>query len=264
MVVEPIESNIFTIIHNRRSIRHFLNKPVTDETLEKILEAGIRAPFAAQLYSIIYTRDKEKMQIKSGVYSTTQVLMLFLLDFNKIQKIVIQRGYEYDYDDGMLLWLSVQDVALVCQNIILAAEAFGLGSVLLGTVPLNADRIKAIFNLPSRVFPMVGLCLGYPDPSVETDIRPRYPLKYVAFEDTYCDPNPTEIQEMMKAMDDGYLTQGYYIKQRAKIPFKNNRTDIIDYDRYSWSEHICRKITQGILRNESLFQIIKRHGIEWN
>lgn len=37
--------------------------------------------------------------------------------------------------DSMSLWLSVQDVMLVIENVILAAEALGLGSVLLGVVP---------------------------------------------------------------------------------------------------------------------------------
>jgi nitroreductase len=257
---EPIDTNIFNIINNRRSLRKFLDKEVPDEVLEDILNAGIRAPFAAQLCSVIYTSNREKMRLKS-VYPTTSVLMLFLLDFNKIEKIVQKRKYEYEYDDGMLLWLGLQDVTCVAENIILAAEAYGLGSVLLGTIPLQADRIKEMFNLPNRVFPVVGLCIGYPDPSFETNIRPRYPLKFTAFKDTYHDPSEEEVEEMMKSMDEGYITQGYYIKQNAKIPFKDSRADDIDYDRYSWSEHISRKITQGMWGDEKLIKILKRHGI---
>ena len=256
-----MNTDIIDIINNRRSIRKFLNKNVPDDVLEDILKAGIRAPFAAQLYSMIYTRNREKMRLKSGIYPSTSVFILFLLDFNKIEKIVQKRKYEYDFDDGMLLWLGLQDVTCVAENIILAAEAYGLGSVLLGAIPLQADRIKAIYNLPNRVFPVVGLCLGYPDPSFETSTRPRYPLKFVAFEDAYHDPTDEEIEEMMKAMDEGYSTQGYYIKQRAKIPFRDGRIDEIDYDKYSWSEHISRKLIQGIWGEEALFKILERHGI---
>lgn len=261
MRTTPINTDLFHIINNRRSIRKFLDKTVPDDVLEDILNAGIRAPFAAQLYSIIYTRNREKMRLKSGVYPSTSVFILFLLDFNKIEKIVQKRGYTYDFDDGMHLWLGLQDVTCVAENIILAAEAYGLGSVLLGAIPLHADRIKEEFKLPERVFPVVGLCLGYPDPSFETDIRPRYPLRYTAFKDVYHDPNDKEIEEMMKAMDEGYISQGYYIKQKAKIPFRDGRTDEIDYDKYSWSEHISRKLIQGILGEERLFDILERHGI---
>ena len=258
--VQNTSDNIFEIINNRRSIRKFTEEPISDDVLEKILQAGIRAPFAAQLYSIVYTRDLEKMKkLKIGAYSSSQLLMIFFVDFRKIEKIIKQRNYDYDYDDGMLLWLGIQDASLVVENVILAAEAYGLGSVLLGAAPLQADLITETFNIPSRVFPVVGLCLGYTDTSFETDIRPRYPLKYTAFEDSYADLSEKEIQECMKAMDEGYFTQGYYIKLQAKVPLKKGK-DIIGYDKYSWSEHQSRKYSQGSWKTESILAILTRHG----
>ncbi len=258
--IQITSDNIFEIINNRRSIRKFTEKPITDDVLEKILGAGIRAPFAAQLYSIVYTRDPEKMKkLKIGTYSSTQLLMIFFVDFRKIEMIINQRNYNYDYDDGMLLWLGLQDASLVAENLILASEAYGLGSVLLGTAPLQADLIAEVFNIPSRVFPVVGLCLGYPDTSFETDVRPRYPLKYTAFEDSYADLSEQEIQECMKSMDKGYITQGYYIKLQAKVPLKKGK-DPIGYDKYSWSEHQSRKYSQGSWKKEPLLAILKRHG----
>ncbi|MFX0014043.1 MAG: nitroreductase family protein [Promethearchaeota archaeon] len=254
--------DLFKVINNRRSIRKFTEKPISDNVLNRILESGIKAPFAAQLYSIVYTRDKEKMKkLRIGVYSTTQLLMIFLVDFRKIEKIITQRNYQYDYDDGMLLWLGIQDASLVAENIILAADAFGLGSVLLGGAPLQSDIICEIFNIPSRVFPVVGLCLGYPDFTAETDVRPRYPLKYTAFENSYHDLSEDEVLECMKSMDDGYITQGYYIKLQAKIPLKKGK-DIIDYDKYSWSEHQSRKYSQGSWKKESLLSTLKEHGFK--
>ena len=258
--VQDTSSNIFKIINNRRSIRKFTEKPITKDVLENILRAGIRAPFASQLYSIIYTRDQEKMKkLKIGVYSSTKLLMIFLVDFRKIEKIITQRNYNYDYDDGMLLWLGIQDASLVVENVILAAEAYGLGSVLLGSAPLQADLMAEVFNIPSRVFPVVGLCLGYPDKSAETEVRPRYSLKFSAFEDSYQDLSESEILECMKNMDEGYITQGYYIKKQTKIPLKKGK-DSIDYDRYSWSEHQSRKYSQGSWKKESLLSILKRQG----
>lgn len=255
------KTNIFELIHNRRSIRKFTDEPISDEILTEILSAGIRAPFAAQLCSVIYTRDKEKMRIKCGVYPTTKLLMIFLVDFYKLERIVKKRGYTYNFDDGMLLLLGIQDASLVAENIILTAEAFGLGSVLLGTIPLHIKRIQEIFRIPQRVFPLVGLCLGYPDPEALFEIRPRYPLKSIVFEDSYKEPTDSELKEMMRAMDEGYITQGYYIKQKAKIPFKDNREDPYDYDKYSWTEHISRKVIQGIWGDKTVLKILKDHGI---
>ncbi|MFX1285890.1 MAG: nitroreductase family protein [Promethearchaeota archaeon] len=241
--------DIFKIIHNRRSIRKFTDKAISDEVLETLLKAGVRAPFAAQLYSIIYTRNPEiikEKNIRCGVYPTTKLLMFFFVDARKIEKIINQRGYTYDYDDINLIWLAIQDATLVVENIILTAEALGLGSVLLGAVPNQWKQINELFNVPPRVFPIIGLCIGYPDPSALMDIRPRYPLKYIAFEDQYKDLTEEEVQECMEKMDKGYFEQGYYIKQKAKIPLKKELgDDKIDYDIYSWSEHISRKMVQG-------------------
>ena len=177
--------DIFSIMHDRRSIRKFTDKKITPDVLEQILEAGFRAPFAAQLCSIAYTSDKEKMKMLKGIgiYPTTKVLMIFFDYYYRMEKIIRARGYENIFDDGMSLWLGIQDATLVIENVILSAEALGLGSVLLGVIPQRADIVSEVFNVPQRVFPVVGLCLGYPDPSVETAIRPRYPLKYSAFED---------------------------------------------------------------------------------
>ncbi|MFX1474978.1 MAG: nitroreductase family protein [Promethearchaeota archaeon] len=254
-------SDIFDIIHNRRSIRKFTDQPVTEEVLEKILEAGFRAPFATQLCSVVYTRKPEIMKKlrRLGVYPTTKVLMIFLIDVRRLEKIMHQRGHAYNQDDGMTLWLGVQDVSLVVENLILAAEALGLGSVLLGNAPLNADLLCQVLKIPKRVYPVVGLCLGYPDPTEETEIRPRFALKHSAFEDSYHDLSESEIREAMQLMDEGYLAQDYYVRLGAKIPLRTGKDDI-SLDEYSWCEHISRKYCQGRWTEEPLVAIIRKHG----
>ena len=134
--------NIFEIINNRRSIRKFTEKEVSQEVLEKILLAGQRAPFAFQGWSVVYTRKKEKMKFKMGVYPSTKVLLFFLIDLNIIEKVIKKRGYEYDCEDANSIWLAIQDATLAAENVILAADAMGLGSVLLGVAPKRYEEIK--------------------------------------------------------------------------------------------------------------------------
>ncbi|MHA1212000.1 MAG: nitroreductase family protein [Candidatus Heimdallarchaeota archaeon] len=255
--------DLFKVIDNRRSIRKFLDKEIPDEVIEKILHAGIRAPFAYQITTIVYTKDKEKMKEvkRMGIYPSTKLFMVFFIDFNRMEKIVQQRGYNYDCDDSMLLWLGVQDVSLVAENLILAADALGLGSVLLGGAPFMGEQITSIFKTPKKVFPVVGLCLGYPDPEHTMNVRPRFPLKQCTFEDEYTDYSESDIKECTKAMDEGYITQGYYIKQNAKIPLVKGE-DNISMDKYSWSEHISRKITQGQRYEKSLLEILRESGFD--
>ncbi|MFW9850810.1 MAG: nitroreductase family protein [Candidatus Thorarchaeota archaeon] len=255
--------DIFRILHNRRSIRTFLDSQIHEEDFAKILKAGMRAPFAAQLCSVIYTRDKEKAKSLSiGSYSTAPLLLIFFIDFRRLEKIMSARGHEYKYDDMMGLWLGVQDVSLVVENITLAAEALGMGSVLLGVTPIRAKKISEVFKVPDRVFPVVGMNIGYPDMEDNTEIRPRFPLHQSAFEDEYKDYTEDDIQECMREMDEGYLAQGYYIKKKIKVPLDDNE-DTIGFDKYSWSEHISRKFRHKRWIENPLFSILKEQGFQF-
>jgi nitroreductase len=253
---------VLRVIHNRRSIREYLDKPVTDEILSQILEAGFRAPFAAQLCSVIYTRSREKMK-KAGiiVYPTAPVHMIFFIDFRRLEKIMAHRGHEYGYDDMMAIWLGVQDVVLMIQNLTIAAESLGLGSVLYGLTPLKADSIAKIFRVPQRVFPVVGMSVGYPDPAENTEIRPRFPLEMAAFEDVYRDHTDEDIRICMEKMDEGYLAQGYYIRSRTKVDLVD-KEDTIGFDKYSWSEHISRKFRSAFRKGDPLLDILRKHGFD--
>jgi nitroreductase len=261
----PKKHSLFDIIQNRRSMRLFLDEPISDEVLEQLLLAGFRAPFAAQLCSIIYTRDRKKIEKLRflGVYPTTQVLMFFLVDLNRHEKVMKQRGHTYDFDDTLALWLGLQDVSLVVENLTLAAEGYGLGSVLLGATPSVVDDLVKMFNIPKRAYPVVGICLGYPDPTEHTEVRPRYPLSFSAFEDAYLQPSKEELLEAMKVMDEGYLAQDYYIERNAKIPLRKG-DDAINYDTYSWCEHISRKFISGGWARTPLLERLKKHGFNFD
>jgi nitroreductase len=255
------DSNIILkVIHNRRSIRKFLSKQVPNEILSQVLRAGFRAPFAAQLCSVIYTQSKEKMKKAGiGVYPTAPVHLIYFIDLRRLEKIMVQRGYEYGYDDMMTIWLGLQDVALMIENLTVAAESLGLGSVLYGNTPLRADYISRTFKVPQRVFPVVAMSLGYPDPSEQTEIRPRFPLEMAAYEEEYHDHSEEDIKSCMRAMDEGYLAQGYYIRSRIKVDLVD-REDLIGFDKYSWSEHISRKFRSVFRSDDSLLDILRRHG----
>jgi len=254
------ENKVLDIIFNRRSIRRYLEIPVSDDILKQILEAGFRAPFAAQLCSVIYTKDRDKMtKAGIGTYPTAPVHFVFFIDLVRLEKIMKKRGYDYGHDDMMSIWLGIQDVVLVIENLTLAAESVGLGSVLYGIAPQRADEIAKTFNVPKRVFPVVGMSVGYPDPEEGTEVRPRFPLEMSAFEDEYRHHSENDIESCMKKMDEGYLAQGYYIKDKTKVPLVD-KEDTIGFDKYSWSEHISRKFRSAIKRGDPLLEILRRHG----
>jgi len=262
MVDDKTTKQLLEIINNRRSIREFLDKPVNDEVLTQILETGFRAPFAAQLCSVIYTRDREKM-LEAGVwtYPTAPVHLIYFIDLVRLEKIMAKRGHKYGHDDMMTIWLGMQDVVLMIENLTIAAEAVGIGSVLYGLAPLKADEIAKTFNVPKRVFPVVGMSIGYPDPAENTEVRPRFPVEMAAFEDEYRHHSDEDIDKCMKKMDEGFIAQGYYIKAKTKVPLEDEE-DTIGFDKYSWSEHISRKFRSAFIKGDPLLDILRRHGFE--
>jgi len=224
---------------NRKSIRAYSDREPTQEELEIIVRAGQQAPFASQLGSILMKRDRENTPFNSPLY------FIFCVDAHKWERIMAQRGWEMVASDLLILLLGMQDAALMAENIVIAAESIGMGSCFLGAIPYHAEEIIAEYNLPARVFPMVGLTVGFPAETPPP--RPRYPMDFVLFEDTYPTFTEAQVQEAMTMMDEGYLAQDYYNKLKAKIKIRDkNKEDLFDYRTYSWTEHISRKWGQNL------------------
>jgi hypothetical protein len=155
------------------------------------------------------------------------------------------RGWEVVTNDLSLLFFGLQDAALMAENMVIAGESLGLGSCFLGNTPYQAGRIQKRYKLPKRVFPLVELIMGYP--AEEFPPRPRYPLEFTLFEDEYPEMSDEMVKRAMDVMDEGYLAQGYYRKQRAKIRLEDKaKPETFTYDDYSWTEHISRKWGQWL------------------
>jgi hypothetical protein len=84
--------------------------------------------------------------------------------------------------------------------------------------------------------------MGYP--AEEFPPRPRYPHEFTLFEDQYPELTDEMVENAMRVMDEGYLAQGYYHKQKIKIKLEIDREEHFTYRDYSWTEHISRKSGQ--------------------
>jgi FMN reductase (NADPH) len=248
-----VDNPIIQSMLNRRSVRKFTAEKPADEVVEAIVRAGQQAPFASQLYSVLLTR-KKKAPFGAPLWFTICV------DFYKLQRFMKIRNWEVVTNDLSLLLFGIQDAAYMAENMVMAAESLGLGSCFLGMAPYNADQIAKTFKLPERVFPLVGLVMGYP--AEDFPPRPRYPLWFTLFEDQYPEFTDEQVAEAMKVMDDGYLEQGYYRKQRAKIRLEVDRPETFTYDNYSWTEHISRKWGQWYRSPKELLDQLRKRGLK--
>ncbi len=235
----------------RKSIRKYEDRMPSDEVIETIVRAGQQAPFAAQVYSILLSRKKKHV-------FGAPLLFTICVDYHKMKLIMGKRDWSMVTNDLSLLIFGIQDAAMMAENMVIAAESLGLGSVYLGNAPYVADKIAAEYNLPLKVFPLVQLAMGYP--AKDAPPRPRYPMDFTLFEDEYPELTDEMIEEAMAMMDQGYMGQDYYKKNNYMIPLKNGRKETFTFDDYGWTEHISRKWGQWFPSVRDLLVQLEKRG----
>lgn len=204
--VLPVLISILMIpeIFSHRSIRHYLSKPIPEEVLQRVLEAGIRASNTGnmQLYSLIVTTSPEiraelaPCHFNQPMVTQAPALITFCADIHRFSQWCRQRQAEPQYDNFLWFVNGVIDTILASQNIVLAAEHEGLGICYLGTTPYNAQEIAKILQLPQGVIPVTTISLGYPDPEKMPSLTDRLPLEGVVHRERYHDYTPEQIDQI--------------------------------------------------------------------
>lgn len=237
---------------NHRSIRRYKDESPPDEIVRSIVRAGQQSPFAAQLYSLLLSRNKERTPYGAPL------LFTICIDCHKLELIMARRDWRLVTNDLSLLLFAVQDASLMAENMVIAAESLGLGSCFLGDAPYRAKQIAEEYKLPERVFPLVQLVMGYP--AEDPPPRPRYPLEFTLFEDEYPVLTEEMVTEAMREMDRGYLAQDYYRKAHYMVPLEGDREERLTFEDYGWTEHISRKWGQWLRSPQDLVEQLARCG----
>lgn len=240
---------------NRKSIRKYKEDQPSDEALAAVVRAGQQAPFAMQLCSLLLSRNRKKNPFHAPLLFTVCV------DAHRHERVMAERGWKMVMNDLSLLVFGIQDAALMAENMVIAAESLGMGSCFLGGWPYHAEQLIKQYKLPPRVFPLVGLTMGYP--AEDPPPRPRYPLEFALFEDRYPELSGEMVERAMAGMDRGYLAQDYYRKQKAMIPLEGEREETYTYDTYSWTEHISRKTGQWEPSPQELLEQMAKCGFHF-
>jgi nitroreductase len=235
---------------NRKSVRNYTSRKPSDEVIESVVRAGQQAPFASQLCSLLLTRKRAPFG--------APLWFTICVDMHRMELIMEKRSWKVVANNLSMLVFGIQDAALMAENMVIAAESLGMGSCFLGNAFYRAMQIQKRYKLPKRVFPLVELVMGYP--AEEFPTRPRYPLEFTLFEDRYPELSDENVEQAMGAMDDGYLAQDYYRKQKAKIKLEVDREETFTYDNYSWTEHISRKWGQWMSDSQEVLEQLEACG----
>jgi nitroreductase len=195
-------------IRKRRAVRSYTDRPVDDETLDRLLRLALRAPSGGgqQAWSLLVVRDPEARtgianliidggaryfammrpqkdasdaehaawakEYAEGVMSSYRDVPAFLVG------LLVPRGYPEGYpcgrDDDLV------SLAFAFENYMLAARAEGIGSVpITAFMRFEEDRLREILGLPAEIEPAIVTPVGYPEsfptglaPALKRNFRP--------------------------------------------------------------------------------------------
>ena len=188
--------DVFEAIRNRRSIRHYKTDPIDDKKIQAVLEAAHWAPSWGNLqcWRFIVVRDPETKSEVAGTLTKVKVDNEWVenaaaLSIKQAPVLIVicaekcQAGFSTDgtpVTDKGEYWFMF-DIALAVENLVLAAHAMGLGTVIVG----GFDAVKAakILDVPPGYTVVTMTPLGVPDHKGQ--VSPRKQLTEVLFKDKY-------------------------------------------------------------------------------
>lgn len=141
-------------------VRQYTGKPVADDTLRILLQAGMAAP-------TLNDRDVRKFVVVKSTAKRDLMAQRISTVGDKIKTagaVVVVCGEVNPGADRAATELWVQDCAAATENIMLAANAFELGSSWCSVYPpaATASELRGLLGLPERFIPLCVITIGYP------------------------------------------------------------------------------------------------------
>lgn len=153
---------------NHRSIRAFKEQELTKEEVELLVDVARHTATSKfmQAYSIISITDPTLKAAFAAISKQPYVeknghLFLFVVDYHRnvlLTKAQDRPAKLQGTADYFIAGLT--DATIAAQNMVVAAESLGMGTVFLGSLHNDAQQIIDLLGLPEYTFPAVGLAVG--------------------------------------------------------------------------------------------------------
>lgn len=224
-------------IAGHRSHRKFTRQTVAPGLLRLLAACAFSAPSKSDLQQadLVHVADRAKVKaIADGIpdmpwIADAPVFLVFCGNNRRIRQIGEWRGKPFVNDHLDHFMNAAVDAGIVMMNFIRAAEAAGLGACPISAVRNRCEEVSRLLELPGQVFPVAGLCVGYP--AEPGRISPRLQLEVTMHVDRY---DESGVREEIDAYDQRRHALQPYRRQR-------NANRYPDVDFYGWSEDKARQ-----------------------
>ena len=157
-----------TTIMNRKSVRSFTDQKLTEQQIETLMKAAMAAPSAINIqpwHFVVIDDDAVKQELwgegrRPEMFTGAAIVVIVCGETTDMRKPLGQPDAD-PVEMENIFWS--QDCSAATENLLLAAEAMGLGAVWTALYP--TERMAPIIEklgLPENVKPLCAVPIGYP------------------------------------------------------------------------------------------------------
>src|SRR5947207_8504267 len=220
-----------------RTQRRYTDKAVDPTLLRLLCACALSAPSKSDLQQcdILIVADAASRRAIGDLIpdmpwvATAPVFLVFLANGRRLKRIAELRGKPFPNDHLDQFFNAAVDAGIVLATFICAAEAVGLGCCPISIIRDHAAKVSDMLELPDRVIPVSGMCVGWP--AEAGHISPRLSLEMTLHRDCH---NESDLAARIDAYDRRRAAIHQYVRQRA--PEKWGQADF-----YGWSEDKARQ-----------------------
>jgi FMN reductase (NADPH) len=191
---------VLDCLMNHRSIRKFKSDPVPETTIETILRAGTRTATAGSIQPYAFIVIDEPELLKKISYIPAPLAIVAVVDQYRVKRYYELNNAPFYNDQAINLTISAWDATIALQNVVVAAESMGLGTVYIGMI--LSMNLQELLGVPEHVVPAGLIALGTPDE--DPQLRPRLPLEAVVHRNGYQIPSDEDIATWYHEGDDAW------------------------------------------------------------
>ena len=233
-------------IQERKSIRKYSDKEVSEELLNRLIEEAERTPTMGnlQLYSVVITRSEEGKKALAPAHfnqpmvTGAPVVLTICADYRRTTIWAENRQANPGYDNILSFMNAATDALLFTQTFCNLAEEEGLGTCFLGTTVYMPKMIIETLKLPKLVMPVATITLGWPDENPAQSNR--LPLRSIVHQETFSDYTPAKIDDFYAEKES--LEEN---KEFVRINHKETLAQVFTDIRYTQKD--CEAMSEGFL-----------------
>jgi nitroreductase len=220
-----------------RTIRSYAARPVAHELVRTLAAVALSAPTKSDLQQcdIVIVQDAAKRAALAALLpdnpwaAKAPAFAVFCGNNRRQRRVHELRGHAFANDHLDAFFNAAVEAGIVLATFVAAAEAVGLGTCPISAIRNHPDEVAKVLALPKFVFPVAGLCIGWPKHA--GTLSPRLRLGATVHIDAHND-----------ATLDADIAE-YDARRNAGKPFDaRRRDDLFGADTpYGWSEDKARQ-----------------------